>query len=195
MNSFAQSVFLPLAGLAALLIFAACEPIKPEHCPYADWEATGALHASKGYDSRLPGMVDTCMKVGVLPDAESYLRGYQQGLLSFCTIENGWAWGQKQDFSPRICPPSMSAGFERGFEARSRLEALIIEETNTRQIRDSIEERLLAGAPVVYSEIYEMRQLTQKLGRLDHERQRVRNGFANWLSNMGLVPPEDLFKY
>lgn len=89
----------------------------------------------------------------------------------------------------------MSAGFERGFEARSRLEALIIEETNTRQIRDSIEERLLAGAPVVYSEIYEMRQLTQKLGRLDHERQRVRNGFANWLSNMGLVPPEDLFKY
>ena len=93
-KTFAKSVLGPLCGLAALVVIVACEPIKPEHCPYADWAATGELHASKGYQSRLPGLVDTCMKVGVLPDADAYLAGYKQGLLSFCTIENGWVWGE-----------------------------------------------------------------------------------------------------
>ena len=40
-----------------------------------------------------------------------------------------------------------------------------------------------------------MREMTQELERLNAERERTRNGFANWLSAMGLVAPHDLFKY
>ena len=192
---FTKSVLGQLCGLAALLVIVACEPIKPEHCPYADWAATGELHAAKGYQSRLPGLVDTCMKVGVLPDADAYLAGYRQGLLSFCTIENGWVWGEHHNLNPWICPPSMAEGFDRGFAVRAKLEELVIEEQNLRQARDSIEERLAEGEPVTYEEIYEMRQMTEKLERLDTERERTRNGFANWLNAMGLVAPHDLYKY
>ena len=194
-KSFAKSVLGPLCGLAAIVVIVACEPIKPEHCPYADWAATGELHAVKGYQSRLPGLVDTCMKVGVLPDADAYLAGYRQGLLSFCTIENGWVWGEHRNLNPRVCPPSMAEGFDRGFAVRSKLEELIIEEQNLRQARNSIEERLAAGEPVTYEEVYDMREMTQELERLNAERERTRNGFANWLSAMGLVAPHDLFKY
>ena len=182
-KSFAKSVLGPLCGLAAIVVIVACEPIKPEHCPYADWAATGELHAAKGYQTRLPGLVDTCMKVGVLPDADAYLAGYRQGLLSFCTIENGWVWGEHRNLNPRV------------FAVRSKLEELIIEEQNLRQARNSIEERLAAGEPVTYEEVYDMREMTQELERLNAERERTRNGFANWLSAMGLVAPHDLFKY
>ena len=194
-KTFAKSVLGPLCGLAALVVIVACEPIKPEHCPYADWAATGELHAAKGYQSRLPGLVDTCMKVGVLPDADAYLAGYRQGLLSFCTIENGWVWGEHHNLNPQVCPPSTAEGFDRGFAVRSKLEELIIEEQNLRQARNSIEERLAAGEPVTYKEVYDMREMTQELERLNAERERTRNGFANWLSAMGLVAPHDLFKY
>ena len=51
------------------------------------------------------------------------------------------------------------------------------------------------GEPVTYEEIYDMRQMTRQLEHLDAERERTRNGFANWLSAMGLVAPHDLFKY
>jgi len=194
-NVFAKSVLSPLCGFAAVLAIVACEPIKPEHCPYADWAATGELHASKGYQSRLPGLVDTCMKVGVLPDADAYLAGYRQGLLSFCTIENGRVWGEHRSLNPGICPASMADGFDRGFAVRSKLEELIIEEQNLRQARNSIEERRAEGEPVTYDEIYDMRQMTRQLEHLDAERERTRNGFANWLSTMGLVAPYDLYKY
>ena len=194
-KSFAKSVLGPLCGLAAIVVIVACEPIKPEHCPYADWAATGELHAAKGYQSRLPGLVDTCMKVGVLPDADAYLAGYRQGLLSFCTIENGWVWGEHRNLNPRVCPPSMAEGFDRGFAVRSKLEELIIEEQNLRQARNSIQERLAAGEPVTYEEVYDMREMTQELERLNTERERTRKGFANWLSAMSLVAPHDLFKY
>lgn len=68
------------------VITVSCAAIRPEHCPYANWNATGELHASKGFQSRLPSLIDTCLQVGVLPDAEAYLAGYQRGLLGFCKI-------------------------------------------------------------------------------------------------------------
>ena len=89
----------------------------------------------------------------------------------------------------------MAEGFDRGFAVRSKLEELIIEEQNLRQARNSIEERLAAGEPVTYEEVYDMREMTQELERLNAERERTRNGFANWLSAMGLVAPYDLYKY
>ena len=78
---------------------------------------------------------------------------------------------------------------------RSKLEELIIEEQNLQQARDSIEERLAEGEPVTYEEIYDMRQMTKEIERLDAERERTRNGFANWLNAMGLVAPHELYKY
>ena len=65
------------------LLVASCTAIRPEHCPYTDWRATGELHASKGYKSRLPGLFETCMAIGVLPMAMPTLPGTSAAFWAF----------------------------------------------------------------------------------------------------------------
>ena len=177
------------------VITVSCAAIRPEHCPYANWNATGELHASKGFQSRLPSLIDTCLQVGVLPDAEAYLAGYQRGLLGFCTIENGWVWGKSRDVNPNICPPALSSGFDRGFEARSTLEQLEIEEANLKTERDELEFRISEGDNINYETIRRLREVNRELDQIDSERRRTRIGFAAWLKAHGLEAPEELFSY
>jgi len=184
-----------LVLLATVGVLAGCSAIRPEHCPYADWNATGELHASKGYQSRLPSLFDTCLGVGVLPDADAYVAGYQRGLREFCTIENGWVWGQTRTSNPSTCPPALASGFDRSFSTSARLSALAVEESNLRARRDELEDLLLSGAPVDPKLLRELRDIRTQLDRVQSERQRTRNGFANWLGNMGLEAPSELYSY
>jgi len=183
------------ALVASLLVLAACSAIKPEHCPYANWNATGELHASKGFQSRLPSLYDTCLKVGVLPDGDGYIAGYQRGLMGFCTIENGWSWGQNRKVNPSICPPALAQGFDRAFNTSSSLEELDREEAGLIADRDRIEDLIDDGIVIPYDKLVELRHIRADIDGVDTERRRTRNGFAAWLSRMGLVPPPELYNY
>ena len=180
-----------LAGLVVV----GCGAIRPEHCPYANWEATGELHASKGFQSRLPGLYDTCMAVGVLPDGDAYVAGYQRGLLGFCTIENGWTWGAHRAVNPGTCPPGMAAGFDRAFTTRNRLEQMGLKEASMEARRDDIEELIIVGNVNDEQLLQELRDLRGDLDDLDAKQYRTRNGFAQWLRQMGLEAPFDLYNY
>ena len=70
----------------------------------------------------------------------------------------------------------MAEGFDRGFAVRSKLEELIIEEQNLRQARNSIEERLAAGEPVTYEEVYDMREMTRSSNASTPSASAARNG-------------------
>jgi len=177
------------------LLVASCTAIRPEHCPYTDWRATGELHASKGYKSRLPGLFETCMAIGVLPDGDAYVAGYQRGLLGFCTIENGWTWGEHRSVNPGICPPATSPGFDRAFGTRASLEQLAVEEASMESRRDELEEMVVSGEFSDETLLRELRNLRKDLDRLEVERLRTRNGFAHWLRHMGLEAPQDLYNY
>ena len=182
-------------AVLATLFLAGCSAIRPEHCPYADWGATGELHASKGFQSRLPGLYDTCLPVGVLPDGDAYIAGYQRGLLGFCTIENGWVWGGNRTVNPSICPPALSAGFDRAFNTRATLERLDVEEASLISQRDQLEDMIFEGSMREADLLRELRNVRRDLERLDVERQRTRSGFAGWLQLMGLEVPHDLYSY
>lgn len=180
-------------GVVMTLLVASCTTIRPEHCPYADWGATGELHASKGFQSRLPGLYETCMAVGVLPDGDAYIAGYQRGLLGFCTIENGWTWGGNRAVNPGICPPAMAQGYDRAFSTRASLERLAVEEAAIEARRDELEEMIISGDFRDDTLLRELRNLRTDLDRLEVKRQRTRNGFALWLRQMGLEAPLDLY--
>ena len=177
------------------LLLASCSAIRPEHCPYADWGATGELHASKGFQSRLPGLYDTCLSVGVLPDGDAYIAGYQRGLLRFCTIENGWVWGGNRTVNPNICPPALAPGFDRAFSTRATLETMIVEEASLEARRDHLEDMIFDGYAHDVSVLRELRDIRHDLERLEVERPRTRSGFASWLQMMGLEVPLDLYSY
>ncbi|MGA0234142.1 MAG: DUF2799 domain-containing protein [Alphaproteobacteria bacterium] len=177
------------------LLVASCSAIRPEHCPYADWGATGELHASKGFQSRLPGLYDTCLPVGVLPDGDAYIAGYQRGLLRFCTIENGWVWGGNRTVNPNICPPALAPGFDRAFNTRAKLEAMNVDEASLEARRDQLEDMIFEGYAHDVSVLRELREIRSDLERLEVERHRTRSGFASWLQMMGLEVPLDLYSY
>lgn len=186
-----RAVALGLVGVISI----SCSTIRPEHCPYADWQATGELHASKGFQSRLPSLVETCTRVGIMPDGEAYIAGYQQGLLRFCTIENGWVWGQSRDVNPGICPPALRTGFDRAFKARATLEQLDRDESNLLSRRDQLEDQMGLAAENPYTTYLAIKEVQRELDRLDTERRNTRIGFATWLKAHGLEPPVELFKY
>ena len=183
------------AALSLTVFLASCAAIRPEHCPYADWNATGELHASKGFQSRLPSLYDTCLPVGVLPDGDAYIAGYQRGLLGFCTIENGWVWGGNRTVNPGICPPALSPGYDRAFKTRAALERLAVEEANLVAQRDALEDQLFNSGVRDMKLLYELRSVRNELDKLDLERHRTRSGFASWLRQMGLEAPLDLYSY
>jgi len=185
-----------LGAVLSLAVFlASCAAIRPEHCPYADWSATGELHASKGFQSRLPSLYETCVDVGVVPDGNAYIAGYQRGLLGFCTIENGWVWGGNRTINPGICPPALSPGYDRAFKTHASLERMAVDEASLIAQRDALEVQLFETGIQDIKLLRELRTVRKGLDRIELERHRTRSGFANWLRQMGLEAPLDLYSY
>ena len=89
MKSFAVAAILALAGLAA------CQTISEEACAAGDWEGIGFKDGTRGHSrSRLADIAKTCGKYQIQPDRIAYLQGFEDGLIRYCTPEQGYRSGR-----------------------------------------------------------------------------------------------------
>ena len=88
-----------------------------------------------------------------------------------------------------------AAGFDRAFTTRNRLEQMGLEEASMEARRDDIEELIIVGNVNDEQLLQELRDLRGDLDDLDAKQYRTRNGFAQWLRQMGLEAPFDLYNY
>ncbi|WP_374513152.1 DUF2799 domain-containing protein [Brevundimonas sp.] len=104
---------LSAAALAALAVgLGSCATMSEEQCLAGDWVGQGFSDGTAGYAmSRLGEHAEACVKHGVVPDDAAYRAGWNDGVLRYCTIDNGFRVGAQGGSYAGVCP----AGVERDF--------------------------------------------------------------------------------
>jgi hypothetical protein len=96
--------------LAATLLTAGCATLSEDECRVADWRVIGLADGERG---RGPGFVaqhaSACAEIAVVPDAEAWERGRQDGLRAYCTPANAYALAARGGGLNPVC-----GGFEPG---------------------------------------------------------------------------------
>jgi hypothetical protein len=76
------------------LLLSGCESMTVSECKVADWSRVGAADGAKGEsDRRIADYTEDCGKAGIVPNAKAYRRGWDAGIVQFCTAANGWREG------------------------------------------------------------------------------------------------------
>ncbi|ART79420.1 DUF2799 domain-containing protein [Oceanisphaera avium] len=145
-----------------VLLLSSCASMSEEQCLTANWLDQGFRDGRVGQPlARLADHRKACAKVGVTPNEARYFEGRDQGILSYCTPENGLRVGRQGQTYRNACPAHLEQAFLVAFDKgkalyeteqtleklqqqRQELERLLIEEedANTRRyLYQSLRER------------------------------------------------------
>lgn len=112
---------LMMLGACSVLL-ASCASMSPEECKVADWTKRGYSDALRGNTVRLLDYQQDCAKVGVVPNQQAYLNGYNNGARQFCTYENGFKAGEERGSASDICnKPELGDAFHKGLRKGKKL--------------------------------------------------------------------------
>lgn len=109
---------LSAAALAAVALGAgSCATMSEEQCLAGDWAGQGFSDGAAGYAmSRLGEHAEACVKHGVVPDDAAYRAGWSDGVLRYCTIENGFRVGAQGGGYAGVCPADVERDFLIAYE-------------------------------------------------------------------------------
>jgi hypothetical protein len=113
---------LPIAGLLAIVLLSGCATLSESQCAANDWQTVGYSDGASGRDSsRLLKHQNACMKHGVPPDRVAYMAGWEEGVVRYCTPDNGFQQGQRGSGYRNVCPSDLEPGFHDAFLAGREL--------------------------------------------------------------------------
>lgn len=100
------------------VLLSACATMTKEECVAADWRVVGEADGGKGYppQKRFEGHVDACARANIVPDQTLWNKGYQKGLLRYCTPLNGLAEGRAGRTYHNVCPTDKAQAFIGGYQ-------------------------------------------------------------------------------
>jgi hypothetical protein len=158
--------------LVPLLVLAGCASMSASQCRVADWEQVGFDDAARGEsDARLASYADDCAQAGVSPDVPAYRRGWNRGILTFCTAQGGW----REGLAGRSGKEAMCRG-RPGYLAFSRhLESgLQVYRLNEQIRRNDVETQRLQRQLERSADDRERQRLRSQLRDIDGEQFRLR---------------------
>ena len=104
---------------------AGCATLDKDECRTADWYAVGLEDGARGRAiERLGEHRRACAKHNVAPNAERYVAGRKEGLMSFCTYHRGFAEGRAARPYAAACPEPSAASFVHGYQRGRELHEL-----------------------------------------------------------------------
>ncbi len=94
-----------ISGTLVLGVGCASSPTVSENqCRAGDWQTIGYRDGSNGLDSsRLLKHQEACGEFTIVPDRNLYLAGWGEGLVTFCTADNGFNQGVKGRALNAVC--------------------------------------------------------------------------------------------
>lgn len=154
-----------------LVSLSGCASLSRKECLDADatsWEGVGYEDGYNGYEpeQRLSQHYQACSRMGVLPHRESYMTGWSQGILTYCTPERGYAIGLSGSRgNPAVCPGDAGMIFQENIELGLRIYEL---QGEVDSVSDEIEdlEKKLDDARLDY---HARRQIRERLRHRDDE--------------------------
>ena len=88
-----------------------------KECTNADWHSIGYTDGSRGiHYNNLNKHRQSCVKHEITPDDNAYHAGWDQGIRSYCTADNGYRAGKAGKAYRNICPQDVEANFLSGWE-------------------------------------------------------------------------------
>lgn len=118
---FVQFAAAAIVG-AAILGTAGCATITREECRAEDWATIGKRDGAEGHPpSRLESHARTCSNFNIAPDPVTYQQGWDEGVLLWCTPENGFRTGRENRGYHGLCPAAVAGPFLEGRAIGGRL--------------------------------------------------------------------------
>ena len=103
---------LTLLSIASLCAGCASHSLTQNQCVAGDWQTVGHRDGQSGLSSTsLLTHQDACGEFGVIPDRTQYLAGWNQGVLSYCRADNGFALGEQGSSYNDVCPTGLRGEF------------------------------------------------------------------------------------
>jgi hypothetical protein len=108
-------------ALLSVALLAGCATMSPEQraaaCNAQDWQRYGLNDGKLGVpvSARLDEF-QNCAEVGVPADVTAYEAGRKEGLVTYCTAENGFKVGYEGRRYANVCPPELEPDFLQGFK-------------------------------------------------------------------------------
>ena len=171
-----------------------CASISEDECISGNWSDIGYKEGVNGKSrGKLADYAKTCIKYGVEPNRDVYLTAFENGLVKYCTFEQGLKLGENGSSYNQVCSGHLANGFSQGYD-----EGRVVYEINREHKRliSDYEETLedlvdvrgrLAGdiidkdgeGNIIPLSTSERKRLTKKQyrleGELDDKRQDVRD--------------------
>ena len=171
-----------------------CASISEDECISGNWSDIGLKDGMNGKSrGKLADYAKTCIKYGVEPNRDVYLTAFENGLVKYCTFEQGLKLGENGSSYNQVCSGDLANGFSQGYD-----EGRVVYEINREHKRliSDYEETLedlvdvrgrLAGdiidkdveGNIIPLSTSERKRLTKKQyrleGELDDKRQDVRD--------------------
>jgi hypothetical protein len=115
--------FLALAGLGILSVgLSGCATLSRDECRQGDWASIGQRDGATGYPpSRIQQHAEACSSFGITHNAAAYKAGWDRGIVLYCTPENGFETGRKNESYHGLCPANLVGPFLAGRQVGERL--------------------------------------------------------------------------
>ena len=108
--------------VAIMFVAAGCASVSKEDCLLTDWYEIGRMDGRQGKPRTVfQGRAKACLEHGISANRQAYYKGHDQGLMYYCTEQNGFELGQKGFSYNSVCPlqlePKFRAGYNKGMQA------------------------------------------------------------------------------
>lgn len=129
--------------LLIALALAGCATMSPEECRFANWSDVGQRDGLEGQPlTLLNARITDCTEAGVRVDGNAYLKGREDGLKTYCRLENAVVVGLNGGRYEGVCPAQIDAEFRRRFEVGHNVYASQAEVARLDSRMQSLEQRL-----------------------------------------------------
>lgn len=113
MKSITLTTLLTVLVSAAL---AGCSSMSKQNCEDANWENVGRYDGSQGRPLKDYELAkNQCEIYSRTPDEVAYMKGYNEGLLTYCTEKNGEILGRTGSRYFENCPDNLKSTFLRSY--------------------------------------------------------------------------------
>jgi hypothetical protein len=132
-----------VASVLCLAFLASCATMSPEECKVANWRDVGQRDGLQGEAlSQLNDRAEDCAKGGVTINTQAYMQGRDEGLRSYCRVENAVPLGLSGGTYRGVCPGYIDAQFQMRFQIARAVHDLRSEVKNLDSRTDTLERRL-----------------------------------------------------
>jgi Protein of unknown function (DUF2799) len=153
-----------------VVVFAGCATMTPEQCKNADWSEVGRRDGLDGHSmTTLDARISDCKEAGVSVDTGRYVMGREQGLLTYCQLDNAVVLGLSGAGYEGACPPMIDEAFRRAYEKGRSVFEWRTEVSRLENRNEALSRRL-------YEIGYEERRLIAEAGK-EEDRKRVLKEF------------------